>query len=191
VAKFRSYIHPLTVAMQHVLSHTPEPVIVEYGPGYSTIHMRRLAPGGTIVTVEDREDWLAKRRKEFAEAGLTGVTLLHRTVQDGYVRAPDQFHRPGTVDLVYVDGRKRSACLKHARSLVKPDIGIVVLHDAERPPYRLGFWLWPRRRRIRHGGFMNRTIVLAPTREVADALRDRICADQCGSLFRRPSREGD
>jgi predicted O-methyltransferase YrrM len=173
MAKFRSYIHPLTAVLEHVLESSPSPVVVEYGPGYSTILMKRLAPAATIVTVEDRAEYYEKCRADFAESKLTGVTLLIRNVRDGYVSAPDELVRPGTADLVYVDARKRAACLRHARALASPG-GIVVLHDAERPVYRLGFWRWPRARRIWHGGFMNWTLVLTPDRETAASLRERI-----------------
>jgi predicted O-methyltransferase YrrM len=174
MAKFRSYVHALTAVLEHILSRSPSPVIVEYGPGYSTILMKHLAPAATIVTMEDRKEYYEKCREQFAEAKLAGVTLLIRDVKDGYVTAPDELVRPGTADLVYVDARKRAACLRHARTLAKPGTGIVVLHDAERPVYRLGFWRWPRSCRIWQGGFMNWTLVLMPDRESAAILRARI-----------------
>lgn len=179
MAKFRSYLHPLTVVMEHVLSRSPDPVIVEYGPGYSTIVMKRLAPTSRIITVEDREQWLESCKAQFAEAegngtSLEGVTLLFHRAGNGYVGAPDEHIRPGTADLVYVDGRRRAACLRHALDLIKPESGIVMLHDAERPFYVLGSRLWPRPRRIRDGGFMNRTLVFAPDAETARSLRGRV-----------------
>jgi len=182
MAKFRSYVHPLTVVIRHILDSAPSPIVVEYGPGYSTVLMKRLAPRSTIVTIEDRAEWYEKARAEFEAAGLEGVTLLRRDVGDGYVKAPDEHVRPGTADLVFVDARKRAACLRHARALVRPGRGIVLLHDAERPVYRLGFLRWKRSCRIWHGGTMNWTLVLTPDRETAKLLRERIRAGERASL---------
>ncbi|HJO92915.1 MAG TPA: hypothetical protein QF753_05925 [Victivallales bacterium] len=45
-------------------------------------------------------------------------------------------------DLIFIDGRARSQCLRHALSLIKVD-GIVILHDAHREYYHDASKLYP------------------------------------------------
>ncbi|QUL36435.1 O-methyltransferase [Erythrobacter sp. JK5] len=106
--------------------------VFEYGSGASTVWLARRC--GEIVTVEHDKPWLDKFQRQ--TAGFDNVSLLYRPIDESpaaYVEAIDEFD--GAFDLIVIDGRHRSACLKHAENRLKPG-GIVLFDDSGRSRYR-------------------------------------------------------
>ena len=127
--------------LRKALRALPEsPRILEWGPGESTRIMLEERPAARIVTIEHQRD--------FADAARVRFPRVH------VVRCPIPVHGPsqydawpalrscGGFDLVFVDGRRRVACLLTARHVVRSDGGVVLLHDCQRPEYKLGMELF-------------------------------------------------
>lgn len=106
--------------------------VFEYGSGASTVWLAKRC--GEIVTVEHDKPWLDTFQRQ--TKGFDHVSLLYRPIDDGphaYVEAIDEFD--GEFDMIVVDGRHRSACLKQAESRLKRG-GIVLFDDSGRSRYR-------------------------------------------------------
>ncbi len=144
--------------------------IVEYGPGGSTILMKEIAPDAHIISVEHKRKWYEYYREELEARGLSDIELRYEPDLSQYPSVPVELSAPRSVDLVYVDGRRRIACLRRARQLVSPD-GAVVLHDAERLHYALGYLGWKSARRVSFGSIAEKTLVFVQSDEDAAAIR--------------------
>ena len=121
-----------TREVEQFLAARPNARIFEYGSGASTVWLARRA--NEVTTVEHDRDWLAKFERQTKD--YPHVSLLHRAIDngpEGYVGAIDEFD--GEFDLIVVDGRHRSACLKQAAPRLKRD-GIVLFDDSGRTRYR-------------------------------------------------------
>ena len=162
MARFDSYQSPLRLILNNIAVRVKAPVFVEYGPGGSTIFMKDLVRNARIVSVEHQERWYNHYQKLFEESEYKNVSIHLRSLRNGYVKAPIPYVSENSADLIYVDGRKRAQCLRLARRLMKPESGIVVLHDAERIYYWLGYRLWRRSHRRWFGSSLDRTLVLFP-----------------------------
>ncbi|MEL7217295.1 MAG: class I SAM-dependent methyltransferase [Pseudomonadota bacterium] len=106
--------------------------VFEYGSGASTVWLAQRC--GEIVTVEHDKPWLDKFQRQTKE--YDNVSLLYRPIDNGpdaYVKAIDEFD--GEFDMIVIDGRHRSACLKQAESRLKRG-GIVLFDDSGRSRYR-------------------------------------------------------
>ena len=106
--------------------------VFEYGSGASTVWLAKRS--GEVVTVEHDKPWLDKFQRQ--TKGHENVSLLYRPIDNGpenYVRAIDEFE--GEFDMIVIDGRHRSACLKQAESRLKRG-GIVLFDDSGRARYR-------------------------------------------------------
>lgn len=106
--------------------------IFEYGSGASTVWLAKRC--GEIITVEHDKPWLDTFQRQ--TKGHNNVSLLYRPIDngpDGYVKAIDEFD--GEFDMIVVDGRHRSACLRQAESRLKKG-GIVLFDDSGRARYR-------------------------------------------------------
>jgi len=106
--------------------------VFEYGSGASTVWLAQRC--GEIVTVEHDKPWLDKFQRQTKDHD--NVSLLYRPIDNGpdaYVKAIDEFD--GEFDVIVIDGRHRSACLKQAESRLKHG-GIVVFDDSGRSRYR-------------------------------------------------------
>jgi hypothetical protein len=142
----------------------PDMRVFEYGVGGSTGFF--LDHECQVVSVEHDEDWAETARREF---GSRDAWCLHvKAPEPGagadpsdplaygsrkydaatfaqYVQVIDDYD---PFDVVVVDGRARTAALRHAVDKVAPG-GILILDDAERSRYRPGAALvdsrdWPR-----------------------------------------------
>ncbi len=106
--------------------------VFEYGSGASTVWLAKRC--GEIVTVEHDKPWLDKFQRQ--TKGFDNVSLLYRPIDkgpDAYVKAIDEFE--GEFDMIVIDGRHRSACLKQAESRLRRG-GIVLFDDSGRSRYR-------------------------------------------------------
>jgi hypothetical protein len=126
--------------------------VFEWGSGGSTIYFSRKA--ATLVTVEHDEGWY--RRVSIALApqvkkGLmlelilpqpaTGSDVMYTSSEgvysgysfENYCRFIDTYP-DDYFDLIFIDGRAREGCFRHALPKIKPG-GSVVLDNAERERY--------------------------------------------------------
>lgn len=115
--------------------------VFEYGVGGSSAFF--LDRGARLVSVDHDEQWSARVRRACGtgwdshtvppthpeEAGYESA-VLDGSLRD-YASVIDDY---GEFDLVLVDGRARSACLRHAQHHVAPG-GLLVLDNSERPRY--------------------------------------------------------
>lgn len=149
-----------------------KPRIIEFGAGGSTLYW--LTQGASVVSVEHDPDWAQRVHERALELGDAGVLLDLRVVEPEHPREPRELVDFGTTDeqlrhmssrryvhaiddvpdfsadLVIIDGRARSAALRHAPRKVRPS-GLIVLDNAERHEYQGAQreledqgWVWSR-----------------------------------------------
>lgn len=134
----------------HVLSAAVSPGdrVLEYGSGGSTIILAEAAgERGKLFTFEHQERWFNFTRENLSKHGLLARAdvyfipphprrdadsvwmYLPNQLRD-YVRAPVDVAciEPGTIDLVFLDGRARIQCAALAAELLKPG-GLLLIHD--------------------------------------------------------------
>lgn len=145
----------------------PDSVVFEYGSGGSTLWFADRVRH--VTSIEHDPDWHARVVREAERAGITNCSFVLReptrwTSSEGetgdkrseyssprtpgnfedYVRACEGFP-DATFDLVLVDGKTRSACLRHVASKVRLG-GLLALDDSELPVFRddlLSLTAWP------------------------------------------------
>ena len=145
----------------------PDSVVFEYGSGGSTLWFAERV--GRVTSIEHDPDWHARVVREAERAGITNCTIVLREPApwassegesadkrgeysspttpgsfEEYVRACEGF-ADETFDLVLVDGKTRSACLRHVASKVRLG-GLLALDDSELPVFRddvLSLAAWP------------------------------------------------
>jgi hypothetical protein len=122
-----------TRAVERFLAARPGAQVFEYGAGASTIWLARRA--GRVVSVEHDPDWFGRFRRQ--QAPFDNAQLLHRPLASdgGYVEAIAE--TGGLFDLIVVDGRRRTECLRAAILHLAPG-GIIVFDDSGRTRYREG-----------------------------------------------------
>jgi len=145
-------------AIEFLDQHIPTSArIFEYGSGASTLFW--LKKGGIVTSVEHDARWYGVMRQRLegkprVDYRLVVPTLLDTGTQEnadnpdychssfpGYTRSNfadyvgqiDEFEDE-TFDIVVIDGRARTSCIKHAAPKVKIG-GLLVLDNAERPHY--------------------------------------------------------
>ncbi|MFP4383064.1 MAG: hypothetical protein ACLFSE_03400 [Spirochaetia bacterium] len=170
MAYFKSYEEPLNAVMQRMISKTSRPKILEYGPGGSTKLMMNTAPESEIFCIEHNRKWYEHYKTEFEEFSPNKPDLHYIPLKENYVTLSREKFDPRSLDLIYVDGRKRVACLDLAKTLIKQEDGIIVLHDAERPRYRKGHKEWPLDKKIWAGPKGSRTLILVTDPKDYEAL---------------------
>jgi predicted O-methyltransferase YrrM len=124
----------------------PDMVGIEWGSGSSTIwYAQRLKE---LHTYESSEKW-SDRLRDYITKHFSGPDLHYYCVpptqsgrteflsSDGkyyeeYCRAADA---PKEVDVIFIDGRSRSACIREAVKRLKSSKGVLVLDDAKRDRY--------------------------------------------------------
>ncbi len=158
--------------MKHLITRKSRPIIVEYGPGESSMLMTGIAPEATVLSIEHKREWYEHYRLMFAERGLTNIDLKYIPDLGEYPGIPLRDYSPGTVDLVYIDGRRRIRCLFAARRLISHD-GIVVLHDGERLHYGIGYWGWKKAKKISFGSLVEKTLVFVQNENDKRSIGDR------------------
>jgi len=125
--------------------------VLEFGVGGSTLYF--LGRGCRLTSIEHDEKWNAAVSERLSGELRERWTPLqippdatpsdrYRSEQPGfeglsfetYARAAERF-ADGSFDLVLVDGRVRAACVEHALPKLRPDGGVLMLDNAERPRY--------------------------------------------------------
>jgi len=109
--------------------------ILEWGPGASTLWMRRELPDAEIWTYEHAHKWWDHWKHEFEKEGLKNVHLFYIPDEKEYPIAPKdlglKFH------FIFIDGRQRVRCMETALELLEEG-GYVMLHDSTRGEYAPG-----------------------------------------------------
>lgn len=151
-----AHSHDFEPMMRKYLRQVKPRRILEWGPGRSTAIMREECPDAEIHSIEHQR-WYYDRAKARAVANLHLVPI--KQGPSWYDAWPLQFDR--VYDFIFVDGRRRAACLLHARDRLSKG-GVVMLHDAERPQYAAAMRLYDL---VEHDG---RTAVLSVPKFVND-----------------------
>lgn len=125
--------------------------IVEWGPGYSTLTLLTWLsriPSGTLISVEQNPDYLAKLRNSISPTD-TWIPIL-ADVHDSWYRKADReklrySSAPLSVtrnaDFFLVDGRARAECLLTAAMMGSPN-ALYLLDDSARMRYRYALHLF-------------------------------------------------
>lgn len=131
-------------------------IVFEYGSGGSTLYFADRAT--KVFSVEHKINWYMRLRKKTREMGLHNCEIYFAEAamgsRDGFMSTegslsgvnfkeyvekifafPDRYF-----DIVFVDGRARSACIKASLPKVKNG-GYIVLDNSERPGYQPAFEL--------------------------------------------------
>mmetsp|Transcript_11488 Transcript_11488/g.24879 ORF Transcript_11488/g.24879 Transcript_11488/m.24879 type:complete len:327 (+) Transcript_11488:10-990(+) len=130
--------------LEHIMR--PDWKVLEWGAGSSTVWFSSHA--GSVITIEDSEEWVHDLGVILETHGIHNVELRHRNKQangtmhssrgccyDDYVTGASDL-QDGSLDVVSVDGRARERCLKEAVRLVAPVGGILVLDNSVRKRYQ-------------------------------------------------------
>lgn len=104
----------------------------EWGSGGSTIWLSQRTK--SVVTLEHDREWVEQTQAELDKYGIQNVSLILRALDQGYVEHIDGFPNEH-FDLILVDGRRRSDCLRHAVPKLKCG-GALVLDNSERAEYQ-------------------------------------------------------
>lgn len=133
---------------------TPDARVFEFGSGGSTLFFARRV--GSLTSVEHHPAWHNRVRRRLRSLGLDDRTRVHlappetnpngsrerfgstrrtyaRVAFEHYVTRIDQ-EPDASIDLVFVDGRSRMACMRHALPKLKPG-GYLVLDNSQRRAY--------------------------------------------------------
>lgn len=135
----------------------PSAKVFEYGSGASTLFW--LGKGATVVSVEHDGAWYDLMSRKLLGNPRVDYRLVEPTALDAAIVTsaadPDKYHSKDkrysrgefsqyvsqidqfpdeSFDIVVIDGRSRTACIKHASPKVKVG-GILVLDNAEREWY--------------------------------------------------------
>lgn len=127
--RFYSYVPLLLKYLQQKKPKT----ILEWGPGISTHVMAAECPEAEIDTYESEERYYQTTRYEFIENSR--VHIHYVPDQTECANAPRKLDK--RFDLIFVDGRRRVACMEAAKGLLADD-GVLILHDSEREEYAPG-----------------------------------------------------
>lgn len=107
-------------------------VSFEWGSGGSTLWLSQRTL--EVTSLEHDKEWAEQGRKELEKYGITNVSLVLRDLDDGYVEYIDDFPNEH-FDIIMVDGRRRSDCLRHAIPKLRGG-GALVLDNSERAEYQ-------------------------------------------------------
>lgn len=133
--------------------------MLEWGLGGSTLYLaRHLPPGATLLSIDHDPAWARRVQDALvreapqsaaritvracppsAPVGQTGTDIEEH--EDHLVQAFLDAPAGQMFDVILVDGWARNACLRRARTMLKPG-GRVFLHDAQRPWYDEGKRGW-------------------------------------------------
>jgi len=102
---------------------------LEYGSGASTLWLSMFVKD--LVTMEHNRDWYDIMVNLTNITGVTNVHLM-ASLQD-YVEIPLSEDRSHNIDIVSVDGIKRTECMHYTiEKLIKSHGGIVLLDNSDR-----------------------------------------------------------
>lgn len=110
----------------------PQYRVFEYGSGFSTLYFKDKVR--EIVSLEYDEEWFRHLQKRLKDC--KNVKLRYEPVGPDYVGAAPQSGQ--AYDLIIVDGRERSACVKAGLQALTPG-GVLLLDDSDREEYQGGF----------------------------------------------------
>jgi len=151
----KSFIIPLMepeeiLLITHIIRKTKPMKCLEWGVGGSTLYFpSKLEKKSKWISIEHNKSWseLIQKLIENDQRNEVHYVLPNSypwtdSFSDGsdtdlqdYIEFPSRF---GKFDLIFIDGRARVPCLKKALTLLNPN-GAVILHDAGREHYHLGF----------------------------------------------------
>lgn len=116
-----------------ILSHIKDPVMIEYGSGWSTVHFQHFAK--RLITVETDREWLTT----ISPFLRPNVMKLHceDTSRTLYTEIPFYEERSG-VDVVFLDGKHRDYIAGYL--LEKNFAKFVLLHDSRRGSKNMEQW---------------------------------------------------
>ena len=110
-------------------SKNPNPKILEFGSGCSTAFFAKyLGDSGQLVTIEHNLAWYKQVQAYLNTSYVSHQVDLRLVTRDYYLEC-EKF-LPNYFDLVFIDAKDRMACLKAAKSIVRPG-GIVILDDSQ------------------------------------------------------------
>jgi hypothetical protein len=148
----------------------PDWNVLEYGSGGSTVWLAERVR--RVLSLEHKKAWALEVNRRLAARGLGNALVLF--VPPDVKPSPDKrYHGSGgrsyrayvrtgawvartsllPIDLVFIDGRARVACVMHAIALSPP---IVVLDNSERGHYKAG------RRLLSKAGYTVETVAEEP-----------------------------
>ena len=129
-------VHGITVALPFkdfnaienlFLKHKPK-VVLEWGIGGSTLVLSKLSSITKWIGIEHSSEWISLVKEQ---AG-SKVELHLKDLDKDYTTFPlDKNLEP---DLIFIDGRLRSQCIKVAHSIIKFGCPVIV-HDSCRERY--------------------------------------------------------
>lgn len=98
--------------------------ILEFGPGFSTGIFATNANVERVVSLEHDKEYYNK----FIGSFYSNVQYVYEPDIDLYAQFKPEF----TPDLIFIDGRNRSRCLREVRTLCR----LIILHDSAREQYQ-------------------------------------------------------
>ncbi len=129
---------------QFIAARSGDVRVLEFGSGGSTMFL--LRQGVSVTTIEHHELWADGLQQKAKSRGLADkLTILRR--DRPYHDVPAEFAENTKFDILLVDGRERSDCLRKALPHVASD-GLVLLDDSQRPRYWPAFTLLADRKSV-------------------------------------------
>lgn len=104
----------------------------EWGCGGSTLWLSQRTK--SVVALEHDREWVEKTRAELDKYGITNVSMVLKQLDRGYVEYIDEFPDE-YFDIIMIDGRRRSDCLRRAIRKLRIG-GALVLDDSQRQEYQ-------------------------------------------------------
>lgn len=98
--------------------------IFEYGSGYSTLYLSDKV--GSITSVEFDKSWFEKMKESLNDKG--NCRVIFRAGQKQYIEAVKEYGNE-RFDMIIVDGRDRTECVKHILPFLSDD-GVIILDDS-------------------------------------------------------------
>jgi protein-L-isoaspartate O-methyltransferase len=98
--------------------------IFEYGSGYSTLYLSDKV--GSITSVEFDKSWFEKMEESLKDKG--NCSIIFRDGKKQYIEAVKEYGNE-RFDIIIVDGRDRTECVKHIIPFLSDD-GVIILDDS-------------------------------------------------------------
>lgn len=104
----------------------------EWGSGGSTLWLSQRT--ASVVSIEHDREWVESAQSELDKYNIANVSLVLRGLDKRYVEYIDRFPDEH-FDIILIDGRRRSDCIRHAMPKLRRG-GALVLDDSERAEYQ-------------------------------------------------------
>lgn len=156
-------LHSYANTLYDILAEFNPETVFEWGPGVST-QIFALYPSVEKVISVEHDDYFFQLVDKF---NFENVKLEYKPNMEDYSNAIGEDH----YDLIFVDGRDRSNCLKYAKKLSD----LVVLHDAARLDYRdavddFKYQIWTDE---------GNTVVLTNSEDIYERAKNKLRMDIC------------